>query len=151
MRRGVLVAAAGLIAISLAVIAYTQTTVTPVPIPEDPGGEIVGGFPVLGTQTVTVHWWGGIASTVVHFFVCSDPICSGPNSTRELASGRGPAGALTAHVSAAGVYEVNTSNGPPVNGSLQLTGLTSLSLLALLLLGTGIVLAAWSFRRRRAG
>ncbi|MGI0131938.1 MAG: hypothetical protein ACREDK_02400 [Thermoplasmata archaeon] len=150
MRWGLLVAAIGVIVVSLALIAYTQLTVSAVPIPADPSGEIIGGLHVLGTQTATVHWWGGVPATVVHFFVCSNPTCHGPNGTTEVSRGSGAAGALEATVTSTGIYEINTSGGPPVNGSVQLSGITSLTLIGLILLATGGVLAVWSLRRSRS-
>lgn len=135
--------------LGLAAVVYTQEITTPVTIPDDPQGEIIGGFHVLGTDTAILHWWGGLPSTVVRLYVCFDPTCHGPNATREIAQGSGATGSISAPVDSLDAYEINTTDGPALHGSIQLSGLTSLSLIGGILLATGAVVAVWSLRPAR--
>jgi hypothetical protein len=147
MRRSLFVAGALVIVVGLAVVAYTQLTVQTVPIPEDPSGEVVSGFHVVSVAHVTVRWSGGLSTTVVHMFSCSDPTCANP--TDEIGNGTGAAGSFVVPVDASHSYELNTTGGPPVNGSLTISGLTNLTLIGVTLMATGGVLAGWSWRGRR--
>ena len=149
MRRAVLVAGVVIALAGALLVIYTQEATSPVAIPGDPQGEILGGFHVLGTDTATLRWWGGLPSTIVRFYVCFNPVCHGPNSTREVAQGSGASGSITATVDSSGVYEVNTTGGPALHGSIQLSGLTSLALIGTMIIATGGGVALWSLRRAR--
>lgn len=149
MRRAVLVAGIVIALAGLVLVVYTQEVTSPVEIPGDPQGEVLGGFHVLGAETATLRWWGGLASTVVRFYVCFNPVCHGPNSTREVAEGSGASGSLSATVDSSGVYEVNTTGGPALHGSVQVSGLTGLALIGMMILATGGGVGLWSLRRAR--
>ncbi|MCI4317904.1 MAG: hypothetical protein L3J96_05140 [Thermoplasmata archaeon] len=145
MRRALFLAAIVVVVIGLAVVAYTQLTVVTIPIPQDPSAEIVSGFTIVGSAKASVHWSGGISSTVVQLYRCTDAACADPGTP--IINGSGASGSVTFPIAAGTSYEINTTGGPPVNGSLTISGLTNLGVIGLILVASGVVLVAWSFRR----
>ncbi|MCI4369249.1 MAG: hypothetical protein L3K09_06790 [Thermoplasmata archaeon] len=145
---GIVLAVIGAILAAVAFVGPGQSVNIP-PVSSQSAEVLTVNF--IGSGTVSLSWTGGSSGTTVEVYSCSDSSCSSSGALsgggNVVARGSGASGSISFASSGTSYYAViESGSAGGVTATAKLSGLTTLSLIGLILLVLGAIVAVLGWR-----